>query len=634
MSELTYPVDSLVVYKKRPARLIKSGERLEIEIEGGNIVKVRPKDIEALHPGPLRSLQELTGDSTLSGDVELAWQILSESNTPLPLAELAELIYGVFNPLSAWATWVQVDDGLYFQMQAAGVTARTAAEVSREASQRQSRQMEAQSWQDFLKRLRDGKVDPLNDARYLRETEDLALGRRKDSRLLGELGRSQRPETAHALLLEWGCWDSFKNPYPSRLGISLVQPALEAPALPAETRLDLTSLPAFAIDDRDNKDPDDALSLVDCRLDASGKLISGRLWVHVADAAALAPPDSPLDLEARQRGATFYLPEGTVPMLPPAAIQGLGLGLQEISPALSFEILLDGEAQASLVQIQPSWVRVQRLSYDQAELQLETQPFCSLNSLAQAYQTRRQSNGALNIDLPEAIFKVQAGQVDIQPIQRLRSRNMVRDVMLMVGEATARFAVEQHIPFPFTAQEPPDLPSHLQVSLPLPEAVLRFSAGFALRRYLKRSQISSLPALHAGLGLPMYSRTTSPLRRYLDLVAHQQLRLYLSGQYPLGEQALLERVGSAESASALIAQAEGLSRRHWTMVYLQGCPGWQSDGVLVEKNGLRAVALIPELALEVHLHLRVDLPLDASLPLKLMGVNLPDLEAHFISPLT
>ena len=353
MSEPTYPVDSLVVYKKRPARLIKSGERLEIEIESGNIVKVRPKDIEALHPGPLRSLKELTAGQNLSGDVELAWQILGESSAPLPLAELAELIYGSFSPLSAWAAWAQVDDGLYFQKEAGGVRARPAAEVAREISQRQSRQREAQSWQDFLERSRQGRVDPANDARYLRETEDLALGRRKDSRLLGELGRSERPETAHALLLEWGCWDGFKNPYPARLGISLVQPDLDVPDLPGETRLDLTSLPAFAIDDRENQDPDDALSLVDCRLDADGKLVSGRLWVHVADAAALAPPDSPLDLEARQRGATFYLPEGAVTMLPPAAIQQLGLGLQEISPALSFEIELEAGAKPRLVQVQP-----------------------------------------------------------------------------------------------------------------------------------------------------------------------------------------------------------------------------------------------------------------------------------------
>jgi len=629
MSEPTYPIDSLVVYKNRPARVIKSGERLEIEIEGGNIVKVRPKDIEALHPGPLRSLKELTGDSHLSGEVELAWQILGESSTPLPLAELAELIYGSYTPASAWATWMQVDDGLYFQKQADGVLARSAAEVSQEASRRQSRQREADSWQDFLERLRGGQVDPTNDARYLRETEELALGRRQDSRLLSELGRSQRPETAHALLLEWGCWEASKNPYPSRLGVSLAPIQLEAPGLPEEERLDLTSLPAYAIDDRENQDPDDALSLVDCQLDADGRPISGRLWVHVADAATLAPPDSPLDLEARQRGATFYRPEGTLPMLPLAAIQRLGLGLQEISPALSFELELDAEAQVRLLQVHPSRVRVQRLSYEQAELQLEMEPFRSLNSLAQAYQARRQAHGALNIDLPEAIFKVQEGQITIQPIQRLHSRDMVREAMLMAGEATARFAVEQDLPFPFAAQEPPDLPSQLKERLRLPGALERLSTGFAVRRYLKRSQISSLPAPHSGLGLPIYSRLTSPLRRYLDLLAHQQLRSYLRGNYPLGEQALLERLASAEVASAAIAQAEGLSRRHWTLVYLQGHPGWQAEGVLVEKNGLRGIAIIPELAFECHLHLRTDLPLDASLTLKLQGVNLPDLEAHF-----
>lgn len=629
MSEPNYPIDSLVVYKKRPARLIKSGERLEIEIEGGNIVKVRPKDIESLHPGPLHSLKEVTEAPDLSGDVELAWQILVESNTPLPLPELAELIYGSYNPASAWATWAQVEDGLYFQKNAQGVSARSAADVARDAGQRLARQKESLSWKDFLERARQGKVDPANDARYLRETEDLAFGRRKDSRLLSELGRSERPETAHALLLEWGDWDVFKNPYPSRLGISLAQPLLAVPDLHEETRLDLTSLPAYAIDDRDNKDPDDALSLIGCQLDANGRLISGRLWVHVADAAALAPPDSPLDLEARQRGSTFYLPEGAAPMLPPAAIQLLGLGLQEISPALSFEIELDAGAEARLLRVQPSLVRVQRLSYEQAEAQLETEPFRSLNRLAQAYQARRQANGALNIDLPEAIFKVQDSQITIQPIQRLRSRDMVRDAMLMAGEAAARFAVEQQIPFPFATQEPPDLPAVLQESLRQPEALERLSTGFAVRRYLKRSQISSLPAPHAGLGLPMYSRATSPLRRYLDLVVHQQLRLYLSGNYPLDEQALLERLGSAESTSAAIAQAESLSRRHWTLVYLQQHPDWQAEGVLVEKNGLRGIAIIPELALEVRLHLRSDLPLDARLPLRLQGVNLPELEAHF-----
>ena len=316
-------------------------------------------------------------------------------------------------------------------------------------------------------------------------------------------------------------------------------------------------------------------------------------------------------------------------MLPTAAIQQLGLGLQEISRRYLSRSSWIRRPGPVLVQVQPSLVRVERLSYEQVDLRLEEEPFRSLNRLAQAFQQRRQAAGALNIDLPEAIFKVQDGQVVILPIQRLRSRDMVRDAMLMAGEAAAQFALEQNIPFPFATQDPPDLPAALQESLRDPLALQRFSTGFAVRRYLKRSQIRSLPALHAGLGLPMYSRVTSPLRRYLDLVAHQQLRLHLSGKYPLGEQVLLEKVGSAESVSAAIAQAESLPRRHWTMVYLQGQPGCLAEGVFVEKNGLRGVAIIPELALEVHLHLRLGDRPDSSLPLKLQSVNLPDLEAHF-----
>lgn len=73
---------------------------------------------------------------------------------------------------------------------------------------------------------------------------------------------------------------------------------MELPDLPDEPRRDLTGLPAFAIDDEGNLDPDDALSLD-----------GDRLWVHVADAAALIGPDSPADIEARARGATL-LPAG------------------------------------------------------------------------------------------------------------------------------------------------------------------------------------------------------------------------------------------------------------------------------------------------------------------------------------
>ena len=147
------------------------------------------------------------------------------------------------------------------------------------------------------------------------------MGRRTSSRALRELGRTQSPERAHALLCELGHWNAAVNPYPQRLEVDTRAPQAALPDLSEETRRDLTHLGAFAIDDEGSKDPDDALSWHD-----------NRLWVHVADVAALVPPDSDADLEARARGCNLYLPEDTVPMLPPEATHALGLGLQAVSP--------------------------------------------------------------------------------------------------------------------------------------------------------------------------------------------------------------------------------------------------------------------------------------------------------------
>ena len=152
---------------------------------------------------------------------------------------------------------------------------------------------------------------------------------------------------------------------------------------------------------------------------------------------------------------------------------------------------------------------------------------------------------------------------------------------------------------------------------------------FALRRTLKRSQQTSIAAPHAGLGLHVYTRATSPLRRYLDLVVHQQLRAHLHGTSLLGEQEILQRVGAAEAVTGTTRQAERLARKHWTMVYLLQHPKWQGEGIVVEKRGPRSLLLIPELALEISLSLRDDRPLNSVVPLALSGVSVPDLEAYF-----
>ena len=612
-------VDSLVVYKQHPARVRQTGERLEIEVEGGEHIKVRPKDITMLHPGPLHSLGDLVYPA---GDVETAWEILRSDNQRHSLQELAELAYGSFTPVTGWAAWRQIEDGLFFTGTPEDVRTRSAEEVAGEREIRKQRAQQAQAWADFLERARKGNISIEQDRIYIREIEDLAFGRRTDSRVFRELGHAERAEAAHSWLLEHGFWNETIDPYPSRLGVPISvidEPVID---LPDEPRRDLTHLPAFAIDDQGNQDPDDALSLE-----------NEQLWVHIADVAALAQPNSPVDQAARRRGANLYLPEGTVGMLPPLAVDRLGLGLQEVSPALSFALELDETGELIDFEIIPSWVCVGRLSYDQTETQIGEEPFRSMLQIAQRYRRRRLANGAVEIDLPETILRVIDGQVVIRPVLNLSSREMVKEAMLMAGEAAARYALARRLAFPFTTQSPPDPAALEEILSHLGGTRLSTSPdlalAFALRRAQMRSQVSSKPGLHAGLGLPFYSRATSPLRRYSDLLAHQQLRAGLRGEAGLDEADLLEHLGEAEINSSAVYQTESQARRHWTLVYLLQHPGWTGEGVLVERRGGRGKAIIPELALDANVHLKQDIQLNSHLRLIFKGANLAELEAAF-----
>ena len=520
-SDNTLAENSLVLYKSRPARITRMGDKIDIELESGETIRVRPKDVTLLHPGPLPSLGELRNQE---GEVYEAWEILAGSKTTL--RDLAELAYGEYTPATAWAAWQIVADGLYFRGDADEVVAASPEEVEQKRAARAAEAAERQAWQAFLARLRGGKYAP-EDARYLKDVEMLALGRTAHSRVLHELGREETAENAHALLLDIGFWSILVNPYPARMGLPNSAPDLPVPPLPEEERLDLTHLAAFAIDDEDTDTPDDAISLE-----------GHRLWVHVADVAALVPPDSALDIEARARGATVHLPEGNAPMFPWQVVERLGLGLGDVSPALSFGLTLDADGQLIDCQIAPSCLRVTRLTYEEAEARLDADHnWQEMLLLTTAHKERRSEQGAVMLDFPEVKVKVKDGSVTLRPLPALRSRALVEEAMIMAGEAVAQMAIERSILLPFATQEPNETNEH-------PDSL---SGMFALRRTLKHSQYRSGPAPHGGLGLPAYTQVTSPLRRYLDLVAHQQLREYLRGGPQMDAQQITERVGATEA---------------------------------------------------------------------------------------
>jgi exoribonuclease-2 len=264
-------------------------------------------------------------------------------------------------------------------------------------------------------------------------------------------------------------------------------------------------------------------------------------------------------------------------------------------------------------------VRVSRLSYEQVEQCLGEAPFAQLWEIAQRYRERRRAQGAAFIALPEAQVRVVGAEVTIRALPRLRSRELVMEAMLMAGEAAASFALERDLPFPYSTQPPPEER----------QEPASLAAMYAYRRRLRRSQMKSVPEPHAGLGLESYAQVTSPLRRYLDLVAHQQIRAYLAGRPLLGAQEVLARVGAAEAVIGNVRKAERSSVRHWTLVYLMQRPDWTGEGVLVDRAEHRGVVLIPHLALETRVRVPPDVPLDGRVELALTGVDLPELAAFF-----
>ncbi|AUB80626.1 RNB domain-containing ribonuclease [Candidatus Thiodictyon syntrophicum] len=590
------PANSLVLYKVHPARIVNLGEKIEIELAGGQSKRVRAKDIELLHPGPLRSLTELAPQQ---GEPEAAWELLEGAETTLQ--ELAELAFNAFTPATAWAAWQLVADGLSFSGTPAAIRARTREEVERIRAERGAKANAESDWQAFLVRMADSCPAPEDGAR-LGEVERLALGQSERSRILEALGHEQTPINAHRALIQVGYWTDRHNPYPRRCAVPTAEPGQPVPGLIEEDRLDLTALPAYAIDDVGNQDPDDALSLDgDC------------LWVHVADVAALVATEGEIEREARARGSNLYLPEGVINMLPAGVTEALGLGLQPLSPALSFALRCDDQGELLSVAVHRTWIRAQRLTYDEVDGRLTEEPFAALRALTDRFRARRTAAGATSLDLPEVSVRVEDGRVTIRPLPRLASRELVADAMLMAGEGAARFCLEHAIPIPFATQAPPEAG----------EQPRDLAAMYARRRAFKPSRLVGAPDPHAGLGLALYTRATSPLRRYSDLLVHQQIRAWLAGLPTLTAEQVTERIGEAETAAALVRRTERLSNLHWKLVYLKDHPDWQGQATIVGKEDRKGVALVPLLALETRLRLREEPALNQGLRVAVRDVDIP-----------
>ena len=156
----------------------------------------------------------------------------------------------------------------------------------------------------------------------MQDVEALALGKTEKSRTMKEAGLTETPEKAHKLLLDTGVWSIHKNPYPARWGLSTQSATEQLASPPQEERLELNQV-AYAIDNAWSADPDDAIAY-------DGSFV----WVHIADPASSVLPDTPIDISARHRGSTLYIPEGAARMLAEESLEEYALPMIRVCRSL------------------------------------------------------------------------------------------------------------------------------------------------------------------------------------------------------------------------------------------------------------------------------------------------------------
>ncbi len=596
-------INALVIYHGKAATVTAiTTDKIEIRIEGGASKNVRAKDIEVIHPGPVAILPPPVPPEPNFAEI---YELIEGSS--IPFSEFVELAYGEFTPGAAWAAHQILLDGTYFTGSiSTSISGRPPDAVATTLATRKLKEEEKLARNALIRRIQSGSVIP-EDRSSLREIEQVALGRVASSKLMRDLGMEATPEKAHALLLKLGTWNHLVNPWPDRFDIELSNPNVPLDSPPSEAREDLTGMISYAIDDQDSNDPDDAISFE-----------NGLVWVHIADPATVIIPDGSADLEARERGENLYLPETTVHMLPVEATRIFGLGLQETSPALSFGIRIATDGEAELEQIKLSTVHVQRLSYESATAHWDEEPLTQLDAELKRFKEKRREAGALFINLPEVKIRVVDGEVKISPCSITKERELVANAMLATGSAVAKYALTHDIPMPFVIQPPPDTEERGET----------FADMYALRKACNPSVTQTIAGKHSGLGLDPYVRVTSPLRRYADLLAHQQLRRHLKGEKLLSSIEIEERLSVSEAVAQTKRKLERYANEFWTLVYLEQHPKWNGKAILATRQDDRSTFVIPELAYEFKNRFGGNIAIGETVDVELTGVDLANSTAR------
>ncbi|KJS76484.1 MAG: ribonuclease II [Comamonadaceae bacterium BICA1-1] len=587
--------------------LSESESALQIELESGKRVKVKAALVllRFAQPEPAALLQAAQALQPQI-ELELAWEFAPEAE--FGFAELAaEYFQDPPTLAQQLAALLRLGEAPhYFRRAGKGRYKKAPAEVVQQAlaAIEKKRQIQAQT-EAWAAELAAGQCPPAV-AQQLYKILFRPDKNAPEYKAVVHAARSTH--TAPLLLLQRAGairnayefhWQRFLfDQFPKGVGFAALPPL---PPLPED--LPLAAVQAFSVDDSSTTEIDDALSLQGL---GSAEVTLG---IHIAAPGLAIAPDSPLDQVARQRLSTVYMPGHKITMLPDEVVQAYTLDAGGARPALSLYLRLDAET----LELRGSETRIEQvpiahnLRHDQLDQAL------SVDWL----QNPAAAPGA---PLPEAIaaLRPQLAFLYRLALHCKARREVVRGKPETFTRPDYTFALQDAPPEGPTGDERVQIGTRSRgAPLDLMVAEAMILANSTWGQWLAdcgvpaiyRSQASLAPGIkvrmgskalpHAGIGVACYAWSSSPLRRYTDLVNQWQLiacvrhgkAAALAAPFKPRDTALLGVISAFDAAYTAYAQFQNGMERYWTLRYLQQQQIGELSASVIKEGLVRADTL-------------------------------------------
>ncbi|CAM4043492.1 ribonuclease catalytic domain-containing protein [Bordetella tumulicola] len=370
------------------------------------------------------------------------------------------------------------------------------------------------------------------------------------------------------LLLELGAWPHalalhkrrfLATHFPRGTGFP------QTPVPPLDRELPLADAEIYSVDDITTTEIDDALSVTSL---PDGRV---RVGIHVAVPGLSVTRDSDLDKLARARLSTVYMPGEKIPMQPDNVIQAFSLDAGREVPALSLYVTADpatGEIFESDTRIERVVLRA-NLRHNELDGQITEAALSDpdtplpyghwlrpLWQLAMSLSARRdevrgkpENNSRVeysfyldgNPDNPDTPVRLVPRQRNA-PLDRL-----VAEYMILANNLWGGLLHQHGVPGIYRSQQ----------------------AG--------RVRMSTQALPHEAIGVPQYIWSTSPLRRYVDLVNQWQLiaavdngvSARLVAPYKPRDADLFAIIGAFDAQYAAWNEFQNSMERYWCLRWLQ-----------------------------------------------------------------